>query len=280
MRRHILILCFVSFLLNGLLYGQVAEEVLPSDSTFATAPRLVRDLEHFLRVGGDLVTAPLRFTGHQWSEVGLVLGSTAAMFTVDPVLRDLAERNQTEFNDHLFNMDAYWGDKYTFTFSWVLYGGGYLFKQDNIRIMGLHSLEAFLYAGTLTHFLKNIFGRRRPYGGENHLVFKPFKGEMLYRSLPSGHATGAFAVSTVMAKSLDNIWWKGFWYGVAGLVGASRLYHGAHWFSDVFLGSLVGYSVANFIVKDDRTREKVLSSPTVRFRPYLGLSGIGFQVAF
>lgn len=245
----------VLLLWSPLLHGQVSGRFSAPESTVSPASHLVQDGTHFVRVGIALVAAPLHFNGRQWCNVGLILGGTVALFTVDPYLRDWAIHNQNEFNAHVFNFDAWWGDKYTLAFSGILYGGGLLFQQKPIRLMGLHSLEAILYAGTLTHVFKTILGRRRPYGGENHLVFKPFKGVTLYRSLPSGHTTGAFAVSTVLAKSLDNVWWKTFWYGTAVMVGASRIYHNAHWLSDVFLGSVIGYSVGSFIVHFEKDAE-------------------------
>ena len=108
--------------------------------------------------------------------------------------------------------------------------------------MGLRATEAFVYSGIITAGLKVLIGRWRPYAGKDHLFFKPFQfNNDDYVSLPSGHTTVSFAVSTVLAKSMDNPYWKIFWYGSAGLVGVSRIYHNKHWLSDVFLGSVIGH---------------------------------------
>ncbi len=280
MRAAVFLIFLGWMLIRPALWGQPAEsysspEPIPSSSCW-----LLEDARHFLKVGEGLMMAPFRFSGAQWGQVGLILGGTAVFFLVDPAVRDLAVNNRSELNDLIFNFDAYHGDKYTFAFSWMLYGGGIVLKQGKVRMMGLLSLEAFLYAGALTHILKTVIGRRRPYGGENHLVFKPFRGETLYRSLPSGHATGAFAVSTVMAKSLPNLWWKGFWYGSAVMVAASRVYHGAHWLSDVFWGSVVGYSVASLVVNLNSVVRPQASRRAFRLQPFLALAGVGVRIDF
>ena len=83
----------------------------------------------------------------------------------------------------------------------------------------------------------------------------------------------AFAVSTVMADYSDNLFWKSFWYGGAGLVALSRVYHNQHWVSDVFLGGAIGFFVGNFINDYGEKHSKVLSN--LKVYPKIGFNQIG-----
>ena len=60
-------------------------------------------------------------------------------------------------------------------------------------------------------------------------------------SFPSGHAVGAFALAAVFsARYRDHRWVPWVAYGVATLVGFSRITLQSHFPSDVFAGSVLG----------------------------------------
>ena len=212
---------------------------------------ICHDARHFIRMGVNLWHTPARFRSSDWEKVGLVTGSTALLFLTDKDIRRFAQSHQNHANNRLFNFDSVYGNGYTAAMTAGIYGFGLLFEQPSMRKTGLRTMEALFYSGLITSGIKVLLGRRRPYGGDSHLFFKPFQLDAVYKSLPSGHTTVSFAVSTVLAKSMDNACWKTFWYGAAGMVAASRIYHNAHWFSDVFLGGIIGYSVASFVMKSD-----------------------------
>ena len=66
---------------------------------------------------------------------------------------------------------------------------------------------------------------------------------------PSGHAIAAFSVATVVARRYGNHRWVPYAaYGLAALVGFSRLSLSAHFLSDVFIGGALGYSISHFTV--------------------------------
>ena len=72
-------------------------------------------------------------------------------------------------------------------------------------------------------------------------------------SFPSGHATAAFAVATVMARRYgQHKWVPWVAYGVAGLISISRVPNMAHFPSDVFLGAALGYTITRFDVFRER----------------------------
>ena len=68
-------------------------------------------------------------------------------------------------------------------------------------------------------------------------------------SFPSGHTIAAFSIATVIARRYGNHRWVPCAaYGIAALVGFSRLSLSAHFLSDVFLGGALGYSISRFAV--------------------------------
>jgi membrane-associated phospholipid phosphatase len=65
----------------------------------------------------------------------------------------------------------------------------------------------------------------------------------------SGHTIAAFSIATVVARRYrTRRWVPYFFYGLATLVGFSRLSLSAHFLSDVFVGGALGYSISRFAV--------------------------------
>ncbi len=244
-----------------------------------TSSVFMQDLIHFVRVGFGIATAPLMFDRHDWQTVGLSLAATGLLFTVDKRVKKWAMANQNKTDDFIFYLDHYYGKGYSLIFTWGLYGYGALVGNEKLRCLGRNATEAFVFSGAITGAIKLLIGRRRPYAGDNHLFFHPFQfSNNDYQALPSGHTTVSFAVSTVMAKSIDNVYWKIFWYGSAALVGASRIYHNQHWLSDVGLGAVIGYSVGSYIVHYDRQNHPKRISRNIS--PYFGLGTFGLCYRF
>lgn len=105
---------------------------------------------------------------------------------------------------------------------------------------GLILLVTPALAGASASILKQIFARPRP-----ELV--PHLDAISNLSFPSGHATNAAAI-LVLAAMLLPTRQRGGWISLgiigAGLIGASRLWLGVHWPSDVLGGFLWGLGFA------------------------------------
>ncbi len=96
--------------------------------------------------------------------------------------------------------------------------------------------------------LKNFFHRLRPYVSD----FKQFK--MIFNdytcsgfSFPSGHAATAFASATILAFFDKKRKW--FYYFVATLIAYSRIFLLCHYFFDVLIGGILGYTLGKTILK-------------------------------
>ncbi len=70
----------------------------------------------------------------------------------------------------------------------------------------------------------------------------PFRFEFGRASFPSSHASQAFAVAAVLADRYDQPV-PIIAYGLASLVGASRLILDRHWTSDVVAGAVLGWAI-------------------------------------
>ncbi len=248
LRKTLFLFLIFVFLTPGIEPGVRASEPAAKNAVPFFYPEIIsRDARHVFQTGSALLCAPLHFGKKQWVLTGTVTGTTALLFALDPKIQRFVLRHQNRTNATFFNTDHYYGNKLTVLGVLGLYGTGYVLKNKKLRLLGLHTAEAMGYAGSLTIALKILLGRRRPYGGANARYFQPFQGSNLYQSLPSGHTTVAFAVSTVLAHASHNFLWKTFWYTAATLVAASRVYHNQHWASDVFLGGAIGTSVGIFV---------------------------------
>lgn len=206
------------------------------------------DFNDFLKVGGDFFTAPLHFDSGDRANFAITTVIIGGSFFLDNTVRKFSQQDHTKFKDKLFDIDQYYTTSYAAIATAGIYGVGLFSGNDKIRNLGVQLGEAALYAGVITVTLKSLLGRSRPYAQRGHADFNPFSVSDDKVSFPSGHATMAFAFSTVMAHQIDNIFWKTGWFGAAGLVCYARMYHNDHWLSDVLMGAVIGYFAGRFVV--------------------------------
>jgi len=90
-----------------------------------------------------------------------------------------------------------------------------------------------------------------PNGDFSDTWFRTHKGPFYLGpgGFPSGHTVAAFSIATVFAERYRRHRWVPWTaYGLAGLVGFSRVTLQAHFPSDVFVGAVLGYTVTHYIV--------------------------------
>ena len=146
------------------------------------------------------------------------------------------------------------------------YGAGRLASSEPLADIGWHTTEAIIVSGAVSAAVKMTLGRARPYAvadsnSRDFEVGRGFHGGGAYQALPSGHATAAFAAAAVLASEAQRRWpGRASWiapgaYAGATLVALSRIYHDAHWASDVMLGAGIGTVAGRVLVRahhDDR----------------------------
>ena len=128
----------------------------------------------------------------------------------------------------------------------------------------------------ITPVLSTLIGRERPTSDQGAYAFHPFGG----RALPSGHATQAFAVASVIATSYDQLWVKAAAYGAATVGAYARVRRGKHFPTDVVVGAVIGTAVGRSVVHFNqklRSGEKEPESASARLTllPLLGDGMLG-----
>jgi hypothetical protein len=148
--------------------------------------------------------------------------------------------------------------------------------DDRLSESSSLAAESLLDAGIWIVVLKSVTARVRPNNADSGAFFQ--YGSKAGGSFPSGHAMGAFSVASVFAeKYRDKKWVPWFSYGLATLVGASRLALGRHFPGDVLVGAVLGSSIGRGVVA--RSGEE---TPRARgtFVPVVGPDGRGVGVGW
>src|SRR5688572_3010837 len=210
----------------------------------------VLSLDYLRRVGADVrhtFTAPARWEGREWATAAGVAVGVGAAYAMDDEIRDIVQRNSSDDADDVLDAIEPVGQEYAYGLIGAFYLGGELFDDPRARAVGMDGLAASLIAmGLITQPLKIATGRSRPEEGRGSREFDPFGGD---KSFPSGHATQAFALATVVSEHYDSPWVTATSYGLAGLVGLARLNNDEHWASDVLAGAAIGCFVGDVVVK-------------------------------
>jgi membrane-associated phospholipid phosphatase len=232
---------------------------------------LVADLSVLGRAAFHVVTAPARWEARTWLTVPSAAVAAAGLSALDLPGRDLMRRNRSDVADRVTAAVKPFGADYSFAVIAGFYLTGLVRDDAKARSVAMEALASSLIAGGLvTPTLQYVTGRYRPWKGEDPHTWDPFSRNI---SFPSGHTTQAFAVASVIAARYDRMWVKLTAYTLASAVGLSRMYHDAHFFSDVataaFIGTVVGSSAARY------GRSRGLS-----FAPFVGDRGVGLAVRF
>jgi hypothetical protein len=139
-------------------------------------------------------------------------------------------------------------------------------RHKRWRAVTYDMLDASLVNLAYTEALKRAFGRERPNKVDN-------------KSLPSGHASNAFALATCFERHYG---WRVSLpaYLIASAVAASRLQRNAHWLSDVVGGATVGYVVGRSVARvNGRPLHPEEKAKNVQLSPLVGSGVRGLMVS-
>lgn len=207
-------------------------------------------------------TFPVRATQrkHLKPVLGVALG-TAALVVAEPHMAPYF-RDTATFRD--FNRVAS-GQNTSIAmtaFPVSFYALGLIRKDPYARSTALLAGEAVADSEILTTIMKSIDRRHRPAdvptnGNFSDTWFESRDGWALSGkgSFPSGHTIAAFSVATVFAERYRRHRWVPWLaYGLAGMIGFSRVTLQSHFPSDVFAGAVLGYSISRYVVLGGRSQ--------------------------
>jgi hypothetical protein len=215
--------------------------------------------EFFLHCKDDfleILVSPKEWKGKNLLKFSAIVGTGILLYAMDGDIHRWSQNNQSPLSKDFFKFITHFGDGYVLLgLMTALYATGEVFHQNSLRKTALLSLESWLTAGAIVGGLKFVSGRARPYTGESSHSFHPFSMKSRFNSFPSGHASSAFAVATVIAKQSEEAYIDIFAYTIASLVAISRNSVEKHWPSDILIGSAIGYFVAEKICSLDEGRD-------------------------
>ncbi|MEI7661630.1 MAG: phosphatase PAP2 family protein [Bacteroidota bacterium] len=265
----------ISFCLTGILLilqlNIHAQDDTLAPKPLSTIPRdertmsVVPDKGYFkswITDGRDIVIAPYRWNKYQWIALSSVAVVSALLYTQDARIQKIAEKNRNSFMDWASTngLERLGSGVYTIPALGILYGVGMLTKDEKARYTALKGVEAYLFGFMASQLIKQLTHRHRPWNSnfDPGIWDGPFNS-ISNSSFPSGHSTIAFAIATVVATSYNKtVWVPVVCYTFAGLVAASRVYQNDHWFSDVFVGSALGFAIGRTIINNHIKKLKVL----------------------
>jgi membrane-associated phospholipid phosphatase len=238
----------------------LALSVLAPGLVAQTAPERAIDWKKVIpAVASDqkrIWTFPLHAArGQHWAPVLGIAAVAGALIAADPHEAPYFRRTGTYrgFNNVFSSTATHWG---TLIAPAVLYAAGLIHKDSYLQKTALLAGVAVADTAILTVVMKGATGRLRPsdvpVGGDFADTWFQSKGSNWLRghgSFPSGHTIAAFSVATVISRRYPRYRWLPYVaYGLAGVVGFSRLSLSSHFLSDVFVGGALGYTISRYAV--------------------------------
>lgn len=232
------------------------------------------------RYGSDsvaLIKAPITWDKKDWEKLAGATVIVGGLMFADQRIDSAAQNSRSHFTDRVSGVTTALGSQYGFHVSGALWISGVLLNHENMRETGRDAVEAGLLAYVLdTAIFKRAFGRKRPEDSDGKTVFVPGSSN---DSFPSGHATEAFAVASVIAARSKSWIIPVIAYGAATIVAIDRVNNRAHFASDVVAGAFLGSAVGHFLVHRHGEEEKgVLSKATLEIVPIR--HGLAAQIGF
>jgi membrane-associated phospholipid phosphatase len=256
----------------------------PADSLRTSRPglgrALVADLRLTARDAARLVTAPVRWREREWTGLAVLAAGGALVGAADGVAGDMARAARNSGTRQVLAPFEYYGrSEAGASIAGALYLGGLLSRNDNLRQTGRCALVALLLSAVESSVLKEVVGRARPSRDEGPASFNPFSFRESYHSMPSGHTTAAFALSSALACRIRNPVASAALYAAASLTALQRVYGGHHWPSDVVAGAVIGTATGVLVARGGTPGPPARRRRRVSLTPGISGSGPGCGVA-
>ena len=117
----------------------------------------------------------------------------------------------------------------------LLWAVGYSLGRSRLAQAGRFICYGIIATGIAVQLMKHLIGRPRPWLSDEGIAHLGPSLTNGYDAFPSGHAVSSLVVAVVLARFFPRGRW--IFYGLAALVGFSRLYLDQHYTSDVVGGA-------------------------------------------
>ena len=265
---------------TNILLAQITSEPSGSKINTGFGNNLKEDANSLYNTSKGILNSPFQFDQDDFILTGIILGATVFSLAFDNPVRNSFEKIQSPALDRVTRWGENFGNgKYVLGLGGALYIGGHIFADSELRKTGLMLTEAIVLNGIVTTGLKVITGRSRPFrnNGNTDMDFFEMEFEDIENSLPSGHASTAFAVATVLSERIDNVYASVALYSLAGLTAFQRIYADKHWLSDTILGAALGTVIGLKVVKLN-SEEENNSSLNFNVSPVINSNGYGVGI--
>ena len=253
-RLRLLFIVLALVIFGATVVGQTSQPDLIPQPTPSPSPSLEKKfLANILRDQRAIWTAPFRMTRHDGKWLIPIGAATSIFLATDRhtsgVLLD-GEDHSTRIK--LSRNVSRLGSAYTTGgVAAAFYLVGRVNHNARARETGLLGAEALIDSSLVAAALKTVSQRQRP--PVDHASGEFFDGGS---SFPSGHAIGAWALATVVAKEYGQhrpLVRFGA-YGIAAAVSVARYTGTNHFLSDVLVGSALGYGIGRYVYHEHHDR--------------------------
>jgi len=213
------------------------KSVLPQEAANSTRTGFSGHIADFFEDQKQIWTSPFRTRVQDATWLVPLAGITAGLFVTDRQYS--ASLSQSAATLHHYRTISDVGIASLIGASAGMYLFSFPTHNEHWRETGFLAAEAALNSVLTTEALKYSFQRERPYQGNGSGSL--FQGG---GSFPSLHAAVAYSIAGVIAHEYDGTLPKLFAYGLASAVSYSKVHARDHFPSDVLVGSVLGYLIA------------------------------------
>jgi membrane-associated phospholipid phosphatase len=219
------------------------------EATWSTLPR------DFLHDQKDLWSFPWQLAkGRHWVPTLIVVGGTVGLIYADPHDMPYFRKHQRNWDDANDVFDPLITTSEVIALPAGLLAAGYIRHDDREVNTALLATEAYGDSVVINLAMKAVTRRQRPSdvplnGDYSDTFFNGGKSPLKGSSFPSGHSTAVWSVATVVAERYRHRgkpWVPILSYTLATAISFSRITESAHFPSDVWLGSALGFTIAKY----------------------------------
>jgi len=233
------------------------------------------DRRSVIQAGKAFLTSPLHWQQSDFNRFIFLSAVGGGLLASDQYWQEHVQQRRSQVTNRLAEFVRPLGDG---RFTVPVMGLGYIigwWRHDlRMQCTSVTAIESFLFANAVTTCTKLLLHRYRPNASDSPYRWDGPKLDFgnAHLSMPSGHATSAFAVVSVVASVYKKpILVPILLYSLATLTAWSRVNDNAHWTSDVFIGASIGYFTGKFLVHQNFIVKKT---------PIIGYSFTANQLSF